>query len=59
MEGPRFLLGEMVSSHSHVQPMTLMGNMEKEKLGAGAVYVRDSASHWLTWVISEVPVLSG
>lgn len=56
MVGPRFLLGDMVSSHSHVQPMTLMGNMGKK---LGAVYVRDSASHWLTWVISEAPVLSG
>jgi len=37
--------------------MTLVVSMEKEK--AGAVYVRDVASHRLSWLISEGPVLSG
>lgn len=56
-EGPRFPLGEVVSSRSHVQPMALVVNMEKEK--SGAVYVRVWASHQLTRLVPEAPVLSG
>lgn len=48
-------LRELVDSYCRVQPTTLMVSVEKEKVGD--VHVKDLASHRLTWVIAEVPVL--
>lgn len=44
-----------MGNYCRVQPTAVLVSMEKEKVGD--VYVRDLASHWLTWVIDEVPVL--